>query len=767
MSSPRTGLSTAVVTAMLCSAAVTAQFVAGKAARDALYLTQLSVTTLPATVMATSVVSILMVIVSSTALRRLTPSVFVSGAFSVSAVMLIAEWALVRVSPQLAAVVVYLQISGVGPILGSGFWLMVSERFDPHTAKLHFGQIAGAGTLGGLAGGFLAVRVTALFDTSAMLLFLAALNIFCAWQIRRLAPPVAPMHDVEPAPELATLVPQSGLRVLAEAPYLRTLAILVLLGTTGAALVDYVFKAQAVASFGRGEGLLRFFAGYYAAVSLITFVIQASSSRLALEKLGLGVSAGLPSVALLAGGAVSLVAPGLESAMVARGGESAFRSSLFRSGYELFYTPIPPKEKRAAKSLIDVGVERLGDALGAGLVRVMLAVTPLNASSSVLALAVGCSAAAIFVATRLNRGYIQTLERSLLNRAVELELADVEDLTTHSTIVRTLTLTRPIRRLSSEPHSIESADSRTGSWVGPATGDEEILRIMALRSKDPQRVVRALHSEDVLPASLIPHVVSLLAWDPVAAHAADALKRAAEDHVGALIDALIDPNQDFAVRRRLARVFGVCVSQRAVDGLMLGLDDQRFEVRFQCARSLLALVEKNPRVRIDRDVVFDVVRREAAVGRSIWESHRLLTQLDDRDEHFFVDDFVKDRASRSLSHVFTLLSLVLPTEPLRIAFRGLHTDDPALRGTALEYLEGVLPPPIRVRLWPFLEDGRPSARRPARPRDEIVADLVRSHDSILLNLEELQRRTGPAADGATPSGQPGVGRPGGKPWPRT
>src|SRR5262249_43035912 len=174
-------------------------------------------------------------------------------------------------------------------------------------------------------------------------------------------------------------------------------------------------------------------------------------------------------------------------------------------GYELFYTPIPAKEKRAAKSLIDVGVERLGDALGAGLVRGMLVVTPLTASSSVLALAVGCSAAAIFVATRLNRGYIHTLERRLLNRAVELELADVEDLTTHSTIVRTLTLTKPLRRLSNEPHPTEPADLRTGSWVGSAMGDEEILHIMALRSKDRQRVVRALQSEDVLPASLIPH----------------------------------------------------------------------------------------------------------------------------------------------------------------------------------------------------------------------------------------------------------------------
>ena len=47
-----------------------------------------------------------------------------------------------RFAPDVAAVVVYLQISGVGPMLGSGFWLIATERFDPHTAKRRFGQIA-------------------------------------------------------------------------------------------------------------------------------------------------------------------------------------------------------------------------------------------------------------------------------------------------------------------------------------------------------------------------------------------------------------------------------------------------------------------------------------------------------------------------------------------------------------------------------------------------------------------------------------------------
>ena len=99
----------------------------------------------------------------------------------------------------------------------------------------------------------------------------------------------------------------------------------------------------------------------------------------------------------------------------------------------------------------------------------------------------------------------------------------------------------------------------------------------------------------------MPHIIPLLAWDPVAAAALEALRRVADERVGELVDALVDPSQEFAVRRRLARVFAVCTSQRAVDGLMLGLDDHRFEVRFQCARSLATIVEKHRKLRIDRE----------------------------------------------------------------------------------------------------------------------------------------------------------------------
>ena len=109
----------------------------------------------------------------------------------------------------------------------------------------------------------------------------------------------------------------------------------------------------------------------------------------------------------------------------------------------------------------------------------------------------------------------------------------------------------------------------------------------------------------------------------------------------------------------------------------------------------------------------------------MWESQRLLDGFVTPSP---LDEFVRDRAGQSLAHVFTLLSLVLPREPLQVAFRSLQTRDVYLRGTALEYLEGVLPSAIRNALWPFVANEAGAVA--SRAHTEIIQDLLRSNASV-------------------------------------
>jgi ATP:ADP antiporter, AAA family len=701
---------------MCCAASVFAQFISGKATRDALFLTSLDPTALPAMLIATSIFSIFLVGASARWSSQIRPAVFVPVAFLASALLYICEFAVRSLAPSATAVVVYLHVSGVGPLLASGFWLIASELFDPRTAKQDFGRIGGAGTLGGLAGAVLSERVAALFGVPAMLLVLAGLQIMTAWAVRKLAlASEMSSISVEAGSDRSAAPARSGLVTIAEQPHLRNLAALVLLGTTSAALLEYLFKVKAVETFGPGDHLLRFFAAYYAVTSLLTFLLQTSSTTAALQRFGLGLTTSTPSIAILAGSLGGLIVPGFGAMVVARAAEAVFRSSWFRTGYELFYTPVSLAEKRGSKPMIDVAVDRLGDAVGGGIVRLAVVFLPAAPSTTILGAAMVISLVAVIVASRLNRWYIRALETSLVERGGGIDLPYTQDYSMHGVVAAMKEVRAAARTVRSDAGTAATTEAL----------DPELDDIVALRSRDRNRVLAVLSRESSLGAALVPHVIPLLAWDPVADYALVALRKVAEERIGELTDDLLDPNQDDMVRRRLARVFSVAVSQRAADGLLLALDDARFDVRFQVARSLVAIVESNPGIHLNAERVYQVVRAELAVGRPVWESRRLLDGFVSESP---LDEFVRDRAGQSLAHVFTLLSLVLPRQPLNIAFRSLTSGDTRLQGTALEYLENVLPADVKQALWPYLMSSRTPVA--GQQHERTIASLLQSSASV-------------------------------------
>jgi hypothetical protein len=238
----------------------------------------------------------------------------------------------------------------------------------------------------------------------------------------------------------------------------------------------------------------------------------------------------------------------------------------------------------------------------------------------------------------------------------------------------------------------------------------------------------------------VPEAISLLSQDDVAREGIDALRGAGPEALDPLVASLLDPREEFAVRRRIPLVLATYPHPRAVEGLSLGLADRRFEVRYRCGRGLAHLNKIDPSCVADYRVVHQAVLREVEVGAGVWEGRSLLDRLDDEGWSPVVDDAIRARANKSLEHVFTLLALILPAEPLRIAFRGLNVRDPFLRGTALEYLESALPPEIRKPLWPYLEDDRPRRAPAARPTEEALAKLLQSNESIVIHLDELRRK---------------------------
>ena len=136
-----------------------AQQVAGKATRDAFYLSTFDVETLPVMMAASAVVSLIAVLWLSRMMVRHSPARVVPIAFAVSGAAFMAEWALSFPAPRLAAIVLYLHTALFGAAILSAFWSLINETFVPHTGKSAVAWITGGGTLGGVLGGLAAWSV--------------------------------------------------------------------------------------------------------------------------------------------------------------------------------------------------------------------------------------------------------------------------------------------------------------------------------------------------------------------------------------------------------------------------------------------------------------------------------------------------------------------------------------------------------------------------------------------------------------------------------
>jgi len=704
----------AVLLGMVAAALLVAQQVAGKATRDALFLSHYPAAALPQVMMAASLAAVGAALGAGRLVAARGPRQAVPALVGLNAALLLGYFLLAVAAPPVAAVLLYLHVAAAGGMLVSGYWSMVNERFDPWIAKRVVGRLGLGGSLGGVAGGLLAWSVAGAISIPAMLLGIAALNVAALVALVQFG------GDAPGTGGRAGSADTSPLSALRAAPYLRTLALVVALGAVTEALLDYVLKSQAAAALARGPELMAFFAAFHAGTGLLSLAAQTLLTRPALQALGLAGTVALRPLAVAAASVAGVVDPRLWSAVLGRGGHDVLTNSLFRSGYELLYTPLPEREKRAAKQVVDVGFDKLGALLGGAAVfgAVSVAAAP---ERGLLLLACGLSLLLLGFRGRLHRGYVSALEESLRAGKVRLDKEDVVDSTTRLTLAETqLSLglaARPQQAVSPGAGAAEAG----GTAQKQAPADPLLQRIADLRSGDATRVRRAIRGPHAPDTAVVPHLVPLLARNDLYLEVLRALRRLAPRATGQILDALLDPEADPTLRRRLPRVLKACPTQRAVDGLLLGLDDASFEVKAQCAQALAALTTRDPELRVPSQAVFAAARREL-----------------EREPAAGADASGVSSAAL-LEHVFALLSLVLEREPLQISAWALSGGDAALKGTALEYLENVLPPDVRAALLAYVGAAQP-ARRP-RPRREVLEELLRSGEGLSVARDTIRRRS--------------------------
>jgi hypothetical protein len=307
------------------------------------------------------------------------------------------------------------------------------------------------------------------------------------------------------------------------------------------------------------------------------------------------------------------------------------------------------------------------------------------------------------VARRLRAAYVSALEGGLRRQSGDFEQAAAYSMADF-TIVRSmagLDQAAVLKALGS-PGTVRAT---------AAPADPVITAIAEFRSGDLLRIRAALRNPPRDPV-IIGALVPLLANDDAVRMVVSALGTFGSRAAGEMVSVLLDPATPDVVRRRLPLALKSCPSPIARDGLLTALEGSDFEFRLRCGRAVLALTDEHPELLRPVPAALSLVERELS---------------GDGAPHLVRE------------HVFNLLALGLEREPVRIAARAFGTDDAYIRGTALEYLETVLPAHVFSALRPILAaPGPPPVRR--RPATEVRADLIRAGMTMTVNLDEVRRQ---------------------------
>jgi ATP/ADP translocase/HEAT repeat protein len=263
---------------------------------------------------------------------------------------------------------------------------------------------------------------------------------------------------------------------------------------------------------------------------------------------------------------------------------------------------------------------------------------------------------------------------------------------------------------------------------------------------------------------------------------------------GTLYDYLTDEQTDERLRRRLPGVLAMEGTQAAVDVLLLSRGRVPVPVWHEVVRALSRLRQKQgapgddrgdsasensnteggspPPLRFPEEPVREAVRGEAARYAALGQvMHRLRQRPAAPEAPASVSeapssapaaalgaDTLRAARRRSLERLCRLLGLRYRQDDLHNAYRGLTSENAALRSSALEFLDNVLEWDLKRDLLPLLDD--PDGRRAAdqapglfglpemnRWSDALIYLIERSGDPELAALA-LREAKAPNDDGA-------------------
>lgn len=413
-------------------------------ARDSLFLAHLPVSHLPWVYLALATLALLasrFFARSSgrrNALRNLIVLQTVAAAGTLSFLFL------ARPSSAWALYALYLWGGLASTLIVIRFWLLLTSSFTVSQAKRLFPIIIAGPALGSLVGYGLAgvlshsLPPSDLLGVSASMFLLSAGGSFVLWRSHPLARESAPAElDLTEAASTSQASQQEvkireSVALAARHPYVRRVAMLLLLASVTTTLGDYVFKSVVARSL-PADQLNMFLAKSYFVFELLSLGLLFTAVVPFVRRRGVIDALMLQPALVLGAGVLLTVSGGLGSVLCLRGIDGALRWSFHKTATEMLYVPMSPRLRRAVKTMSDIVAHRGGQALGSFLILVWLAFAGTERTMGPVVIA--CAAAWVYLAISLRAPYLdlfrETLSRGYIETRLEfpdLDMASLETL---------------------------------------------------------------------------------------------------------------------------------------------------------------------------------------------------------------------------------------------------------------------------------------------------------------------------------------------------
>jgi AAA family ATP:ADP antiporter len=271
--------------------------------------------------------------------------------------------------------VFFVWLSVFNQFVVSVFWAFMADLYNREQARRLFGMIAAGGSTGALAGPACTALLVPYVGPQNLLPISATMlsfSVVCIFRLRRWAMTEARPGDRRPERPLGGGLFEA-VPLLLQSPYLLAISAMMLLGNlTGTYL--YIYQAQVVSAAFEDSGVrTAVFAGLDLAVNLTALFFQVAVARVAIQRLGEGLTLAIVPALSIVGFLVLALHPALAALVVFQVLRRAANYGLGRPAKELLFTVVPVRVKYKAKSFIDTVIYRGGDALSAQAIRVLQA----------------------------------------------------------------------------------------------------------------------------------------------------------------------------------------------------------------------------------------------------------------------------------------------------------------------------------------------------------------------------------------------------------